>query len=218
MSREPSGGIRQAASVVVGREGEDGLEVLVLERGATSRFLPGYVAFPGGAIDERDTGLAARWFGSAAEAGRACAVRELVEEAGLALTAAGLVDAGTPDSLDPVDASPPAAGQLPQIARWIAPEEVPVRFDARYYAASAPSGLDPSPDGAEAAYAWWASPRSILEDWEAQRRKLFWPTYFTLTWLARLRSVDELMRLEIATREPGDRELELLHPSTFWQE
>jgi len=40
--------IRDAASAVVARDAEEGLEVLVLERSAASRFLPGYVAFPGG--------------------------------------------------------------------------------------------------------------------------------------------------------------------------
>ena len=48
--------IREAASAVVARDGEEGLEVLVLERGASSRFLPGYVAFPGGSTDERGPG------------------------------------------------------------------------------------------------------------------------------------------------------------------
>ena len=48
--RSVDDGIREAASAVVAREGGDGLEVLVLERGASSRFLPGYVAFPGGSL------------------------------------------------------------------------------------------------------------------------------------------------------------------------
>ena len=56
--------IRHAASVVAVREGADAEpEVLVLERGAASRFLPGYVVFPGGAVDDDDAALAARWFG-----------------------------------------------------------------------------------------------------------------------------------------------------------
>ena len=46
--------IREAASAVVARDAEEGLEVLVLERSAASRFLPGYVAFPGGSTDEED--------------------------------------------------------------------------------------------------------------------------------------------------------------------
>ena len=45
----------------------------------------------------------------------------------------------------------PPPSQLPEIAHWIAPEEVPVRFDARYFAVAAPRGLEPAPDGGEAA-------------------------------------------------------------------
>ena len=101
------------------REGDRGPEVLVLERSAGSPFLPGYVAFPGGATDPEDAVRALRWFGAAGEASRACAVRELAEEVGLALTATGL----GPDTGDPfasIEAAPPSTDQLPRIAHWIA--------------------------------------------------------------------------------------------------
>ena len=88
---------RPAATVIAARRGANGVEVLVLKRGSEHRFLPGYLAFPGGAVEPQDGGLASRWFGSSAESGRACAVRELIEEAGLALTAAGLVTVGGDD-------------------------------------------------------------------------------------------------------------------------
>jgi len=208
-------GIREAASVVVARDGGQGLEVLVLERGAESRFLPGYVAFPGGSTDEKDTDLALRWFGTPEEARRACAVRELVEEVSLTLTRSGLARG---DGLGAVDASPPSAGQLPEIAHWVAPPRVPVRFDARYFAARAQAGLDPVPDGGETAYAWWVTPTRLLEDWTAGRRRLYWPTYFTVNEIAGCRSVDELLGLRIRTREPDDDELERLPRSTFWQD
>ncbi len=132
------------------RDADDGPEVLVLERSSGSRFLPGYVVFPGGAVDAGDEGLAQAWFGSAAEAARAAAVRELAEEAGLALTATGLALADPGDPMAALAASPPNRDQLAEVAHWVAPEEVPVRFDARYYAVASPLGLDPVPDGQEA--------------------------------------------------------------------
>jgi len=209
--------IRKAASVIAAREGASGPEVLVLERSQGSRFLPGYVAFPGGATDEEDVAHAERWFGSAEEAPRACAVRELLEEVGLALTAEGLAPADH-SSYGPVDAAPPRPEQLREIAHWIAPEDVPVRFDARYFAVTASSGVEPTPDGHEAARAWWASPRQLLADWEAERRKLYWPTYLTMRSLAACASVDDLLALEISTREPEDDEVERLPRATFWQD
>jgi len=207
--------IREAASAVVARDGDDGLEVLVLERGGSTRFLPGYVAFPGGSTDEEDRELGRRWFGTAGEARRACAVRELVEEVSLALTGAGLVSAG---ALDVVDREPPKAGQLSELAHWVAPPQVPVRFDARYFTVRSPSGLEPIPDGGETADAWWVSPGRLLEDWARGRRRLYWPTFFTVSEIAPCRSVDELFALSIVTREPDDDELDRLPRSTFWQD
>lgn len=206
--------VRQAASVIAGRDAP-GLEVLVLERSAASRFLPGYVAFPGGSIDPEDVELGRRWFGSDHEARRACVVRELVEECGLAITRDGVVASG---SLGPVDAAPPASGSIVEIARWIAPESVPVRFDARYFAIRTPVALDPTPDEVETAAAWWATPAEVLDDWESQRRLLFWPTYFTMRAVAACASVDDLLALRLDTREPDDHELEWLHRSTFYQD
>lgn len=209
------GEIRTAASAVVARDGDEGPEVLVLERAASSRFLPGYVAFPGGATEERDERLAERWFGGAEHAFRACAVRELVEEVGLVLTSSGL---GTGEAIETVDADPPGPDQLVEIAHWVAPPVVPVRFDARYFAVRAPAGLEPRPDGIETADAWWISPRRLLDEWGAQTRLMFWPTFYTVSALAACGSVDELLALRIETREPRDDELERLPRSTFFQD
>jgi 8-oxo-dGTP pyrophosphatase MutT (NUDIX family) len=210
-------GIRRAASVIAGRDGDRGLEVLVLERGADSRFLPSYVAFPGGSTDEEDADLAERWFGSADEAARACAVRELFEEVGLALTAGGLSEADG-RSLGSLSDSPPSPGQLPEIAHWVAPAEVPVRFDARYFAVEAPMGLRLVPDGGETADAWWAPPEELLDDWRSERRKLYWPTYFTMRAIAPCIGVADLLALHVETREPRPDDLGGLPRSTFWQD
>jgi 8-oxo-dGTP pyrophosphatase MutT (NUDIX family) len=211
--------IRSAASVIAVRDADPAAagdpEVLVLERGAGSRFLPGYVVFPGGAVEDGDAALASRWFGDPREAARAAAVRELVEEAGLALTRTGLVDAGDPDSLDPVHHAPPDAAQLREVARWIAPDEVPVRFDARYYSVLAPRGLEPAPDGGEAVHAWWASPKQLLDEWQAGARKLYWPTYATLIELAACTTAEAIASLRFETREPADDEIERLPRSVF---
>lgn len=207
--------IRKAASLIVVRDAPEGLEILVLERGSVNRFLPGYVAFPGGAVDPQDEVLATRWFGDAKEASRAASVRELTEEAGLGLTSNGLVLAV---SLEPVEGAPPSKEQLPEIAHWVAPERIPVRFDARFFAAAAPMGLSPTPDGEETTAAWWVSPPVLLSEWEAGKRKLYWPTYFTLTWLARCPEAKDLLGLRFDTREPTDQEEAELPRSVFRQD
>jgi 8-oxo-dGTP pyrophosphatase MutT (NUDIX family) len=209
-------GLRKAASVIVARDGADGLEVVVLERGGGSRFLPGYVAFPGGSVEAVDAELAERWFGTAEESARACAVRELLEEVGLALTAGGLEES-TDRTLEALS-SPPTPDQLPEVAHWVAPSQVPVRFDARYFALEAPAGLHLVPDGEETAAAWWESPRELLKASRTGQRKLYWPTYFTVQAIAGCERVDDLLAVRIDTREPDSDEVERLPRATFWQD
>jgi 8-oxo-dGTP pyrophosphatase MutT (NUDIX family) len=205
---------RKAASAIVARDADEGPEILVLERGASSRFLPGYVAFPGGSTEPLDVELAERWFGRGEEDARACAVRELYEEVALAVTDGALVEADG-RSLEELA---PTADQLVEIAHWIAPEEVPVRFDARFFALRAPVGLSVVPDGGETADAWWVSPRLLLDEWRGERRRLYWPTYFTVSALAACERVEDLLALRIETREPLEDEVTGLPPSVFWQD
>lgn len=97
--------IRDAATVVLVRDGRDGLEVLLAERARSMRFGPGMYVFPGGAVDAADRALAAGIALGGLSATSACralgvaagglafwvaAIRECVEEAGILLaTAAG---------------------------------------------------------------------------------------------------------------------------------
>jgi 8-oxo-dGTP pyrophosphatase MutT (NUDIX family) len=192
---------RPAATVIAARDGGDGIEVLVLRRSSASRFLPGYVVFPGGAVDAGDEELARRWFGDADEATRACAIRELAEETGLALTSDGL----RPDAEGAVDEAPPAPLALRQISHWIAPEEVPVRFDARFYALSVSNGVQPTADGAEAERAWWADPRALLREYEAGTTSLYWPTFKMMEALAGCSTIEEVLALDVP-QDDGDEE------------
>jgi hypothetical protein len=77
---------------------------------------------------------------------------------------------------------------------------------------------DPAPDGAEAAKAWWASPRSLLSAWESEELLLYWPTHFTIRALASCRDADELLGLHIVTREPDEDESGRLPRSVFYQD
>src|SRR5436305_1999639 len=99
---------RPAATIVLvrGATPDPGIEVLVLRRSRSSRFVPGFVVFPGGAIDTGDADLAERWFWTREERARACALRQLREETGLRLTATGVAD-GSPS--DPAQPPPPRA-------------------------------------------------------------------------------------------------------------
>jgi len=172
---------RPAASVVLlrrgGKHSQRALEVLLLRRSEEARFMPGVWVFPGGSLDEAD---------GAEEAGlRACALRELSEEAGIEL------DAGE---------------ELVPFSRWITPELIATRFDAWFFLALAPAHTPPQPDGIETTEARWFRPAAALEAQEAGELVLSFPTRTQLRWLSEFATSDEALA---AYRE---RELEPILP------
>jgi 8-oxo-dGTP pyrophosphatase MutT (NUDIX family) len=195
---------RPAATVIVARQARSGIEVLVERRAAASRFAPGFVVFPGGLVEPGDAALAAAWFGDESQSDRACAVRELYEETGLLVTASGLIPAAREGDLGEIRFRPPEPGALIEVARWIAPEFLDVRFDARFFAVEAPQGLEPSPDGTEIEHAWWARAEDILAASTQGDAPLMWPTLVTLEELAECATVSEVLALRITQRRPPE--------------
>src|SRR5438046_1001931 len=125
---------RPAATVILLRGGEQALDVLLVRRNPEARFMGGAWVFPGGAVDRHEgAGQAAR---------RSAAIRELREEAGIAL-------------------DDPAA--LVPFSRWITPAQVKTRFDTWFYLAPAPANTDPTPDGSEIVDARWLAPDAALQ-------------------------------------------------------
>jgi 8-oxo-dGTP pyrophosphatase MutT (NUDIX family) len=194
---------RPAATVIVVRSAgpSSDLEFLVLRRTGISRFAPGFVVFPGGVIEAQDTRLAEEWFGEPGQAARACALRELAEETGLVMTKDGLVEAPGHTPGDP-GLPPPEPSTVPEVARWIAPEFMPVRFDARFFALAAGGGLEPTPDGIEIETAWWGRADDLLAGLRTGDVQLMWPTFRTLEALAGCTSVQDVLDLRVEAVQP----------------
>ena len=102
----------------------------------------------------------------------ATAVRELEEEAGLRL--------------------PPDAELVP-FARWIAPEQVTVRFDTWFFVAAAPPQAEPHVDGRECVDARWIRPADALAAHRRDALLLVFPTIKNLERLAETGSVAETL-------------------------
>ena len=142
---------RPAASVVLlrrgGKHADRALEVLLLKRAESAKFMPGVWVFPGGAVDHDDGEDECRF--------KACAVRELEEEAGISL---------------------PQDEELVLFSRWITPEVVSRRFDAWFFLALAPAHSPPRADGVETTEAGWLEPANALEAYAAGEMTLAFPT------------------------------------------
>ncbi|AWU95766.1 NUDIX hydrolase [Azospirillum ramasamyi] len=190
-----------AATLILLRDGPDGLELLAIERHSGLRFAPGATVFPGGRLEaaDHDPSWRGRWTGPKAPADlahRVAAVRECVEECGILLSRdpvraaalAGLRQAmaagqGFGAALAPAGLAP-ALERMAPLARWVTPENLPRRFDTLFFLAPAPSGQEPLCDGGEAVGALWATPRRLLEEEKAGRRRLVFATRMTLRRLA----------------------------------
>jgi 8-oxo-dGTP pyrophosphatase MutT (NUDIX family) len=162
---------RPAATVIVLRGGDESLEVLLVKRNPGARFMGGAWVFPGGAVDRSE--------GHGDGALRAAAVRELSEEAGIAL---------------------PSSGELIPFSRWITPPQVKIRFDTWFYLAALPESAEPRVDGGEVVDARWYRPADALTAYRENELLMVFPTIKHLEQLSRFGSADELLR-HARTRE-----------------
>jgi 8-oxo-dGTP pyrophosphatase MutT (NUDIX family) len=155
---------RQAATVILLRGGAQTLDVLLVKRTPHARFMGGVWVFPGGAVDADE--------GDGDEAHRAAAIRELREEAAVALE-------------DP--------GALLKFSRWITPSEVRTRFDTHFFLAVLPAGQEPKVDGEECVDMGWFTPGAALEAHRDERIVLVFPTIKHLEQLQAFSCADELL-------------------------
>ena len=154
---------RPASTVILLRGGAERLEVLLVQRNPSARFMGGAWVFPGGAVSDDD--------GAGQDAHRAAALRELSEETGIAIA--------SPDSLTP-------------FSRWITPAEVKTRFDTWFYLAEAPD-TEPTVDGSEIVDARWYAPSDALAAGERGELFLVFPTIRQLEQISGFGSAAELL-------------------------
>lgn len=178
--------VRPASTVVLLRDGSDGLELLFVRRNRALAFAGGFWVFPGGAVDDEDR---ARGRGDDDAAAKFAAAREAQEEAGL-----------RPD---------PEAMVL--ISHWTTPAAEKKRFSTWIYAGAIDAEAEVEIDGEEIHDHQWLEVHAALAAHRAGDLPMLPPTYITLCALARYRSADEALAGERGT--PCPRVLPLLVPS-----
>ena len=157
----------QAATVILVRDGAEGLEALMLRRNSKIAF-GGMWVFPGGSVDEADRADLAP--GDELGAARRTAVREAAEEAGLAVEPEGLV----------------------AFSHWTPPAIAPRIFLTWFFIAPAPSGHVAIDRGEIHDHAWMR-PAEALRRRDAGEIELAPPTFVTLADLARAESVERAL-------------------------
>ena len=156
-----------AATVVLLRDGERGVEVLLAERPRDRGSFAGAWVFPGGAVDDAD---ALGGSVDTEDAARRAAVRETLEEIGL--------------QLDRYDLVP--------FSHWTPPKNSPKQLRTTFFAVRVPDGeITPAPD--EVMAVEWLRPVDALDRHAAGSMTLWPPTWVTLHGLQRARSVDEAL-------------------------
>lgn len=182
-----------AATVIVMRDtGSGPPELLMVERSRAMAFAGGALVFPGGRIDPGDHLLADSHDDAAA---RVAAIRETIEEAGLALgltcdadilaTMRAALHGGAPFAQLLAEAGLALdLDVLVPFARWL-PHGLPHRvFDTRFYLARAPEGADPQVDGSENVRLCWITAQAALDAADRGEAMLIYPTRRNLERLA----------------------------------
>ena len=143
-----------AATVVLLRDGETGVECLMIRRSSRTAF-GGMWAFPGGRIEHEDVPE-----GTGREplpAARRAAARETAEEVGLEID----------------------ENELVFLSHWLPPADAPVRFSTWFFTAAAPGGTVAIDQDEVNDHRWYNAANAL----DAQRRgeiELVTPTFVTL--------------------------------------
>ena len=216
--REPAP-LRPAATVLLLRDGPQGIEVLMTRRSMTASFAPGAYVFPGGGIDTADVqahGMAQRRpKQSDMHLTQAiAAIRESFEELGVLFARhadgrwADAHDIAAIDRKGPFAAQCQARGlslaaeQVFVLAHWITDRDLPRRFDVPFLVARMPEGQTPVADESEQFEPVWVRPQDALTRHEAGDFFMVYPTIRTLDRLKAFASVDAVLQACAVNDEP----------------
>lgn len=148
-----------AATVVLLRDGEHGLEVLLLRRAKEIKFAGNSWVFPGGRIDAGDYSAGSD---NVLAAARKAAVRETMEEAGVKIAEQG----------------------LHFFSHWSTPANFPKRFATWFFVAEYHNDEKIVVDGGEIEEHRWVTPAQALTDFADKHIDIMPPAFVTLTELS----------------------------------
>ena len=207
--REPAP-TRPATTVLLLRDTEAGIEVLMTRRSMTASFAPGAHVFPGGCIDPADAAAHAL---STQRAGQnalqltqaIAAIRESFEELGVLLARHADGSHATAHEIAAMNRQAPFAAQCREreltlagadlftLAHWVTDRDLPRRFDVPFLVARMPDGQTPVADETEQFEPSWVRPADALARHAAGTFFMIFPTLRTLERLQRYASADSVL-------------------------
>jgi 8-oxo-dGTP pyrophosphatase MutT (NUDIX family) len=208
---DPEPGARPAATVVILRDRISAPpEMLVMERSRDMRFAGGALVFPGGAVDPDDRDQAAALgSGPMVEelAARIAAIRETLEESGLAIGMARTPDRAVIGEIRQALAAGERFSRLMEqaglaidgealipFARWHPKRgEVSKAFDTRFYITRMDDdGQAASVDATENVRLFWSGAQEVIAFCDRGEGRIIYPTRRNLERLAQFASFAEL--------------------------
>lgn len=206
-----------AATVLLLRERDGAMEVMMVKRGAGA-FFGSALVFPGGKVDAADAHPGWDNFVDGAEdlerdhiALRIAGWREVFEETGALPASCARSSDLAEDDIPFIERIRLSGGRLPlgdmiPFARWITPKVSPKRFDTWFFLCALDSDEPLVCDGWETVSAEWLTPAKALELGEKGERNVIFPTRCQLERLALSHSIDEAVaaakQQPIVTVEP----------------
>jgi 8-oxo-dGTP pyrophosphatase MutT (NUDIX family) len=164
-----------SATVVLVRDGDAGLEVLMVCRSEQVKHMGGMWVFPGGRVDPEDHTENGDIYDAALNA----AIRETQEEAGLDI----------------------AADHLFYVSHWTTPEGAKKRFATWFFVGVLEEHQDVVVDGGEISHHRWVLPAQALEEQKRGELRLMPPTFISLLELAAFSDCASL-RADMSARDP----------------
>ncbi|MEO8121423.1 MAG: MBL fold metallo-hydrolase [Rhodoferax sp.] len=217
-AREPAA-TRPAATVLLLRDSDHGIEVLMTRRSTSASFAAGAYVFPGGGVDASDATSHAQATRRATQSDlhltqALAAIRESFEELGVLL--ARRADGSPADHRDiaALSRSAPfieqcqslgltlAADEVFVLAHWITDRDLPRRFDVPFLVARMPEGQTPVADETEQFEPVWVRPADALAQHQAGGFFIIFPTIRTLERLQAYTTVDAVLLACAATEQP----------------
>jgi 8-oxo-dGTP pyrophosphatase MutT (NUDIX family) len=212
--------VRDAATVVLLRDGAEGVEAWLLTRVTAMAFAAGMSVFPGGRVDAADAALPfagdvaamAERFGTTDERMRSllgAAVRETFEETGVLLTTPVADLSASREDVEQGRVSfgellrshglTVDAGLLRPWSRWVTPEGEVRRYDTHFFVAALPADSVAEDLTTESSAAEWLPVGTAIAQAQRGERGLLPPTMLTLVAVSEFATVAEVQAAAATT-------------------